>query len=159
MRPIEYKDQNKREAWGVQTPLGWPLSGSLEQQQVRIRKAQSHFCSAEEQPANEVEKVKQWWAPESYGSSKSVESLSGERRRAQHFLEPTTKFEDGSCDVELLWTDDKVKLPNNYGNVLEQLRLLQRRLGKDKELKKKYSGTIKADLEKVSSRKCLIMIL
>ena len=29
IRPIEYKHQNKRDPWGVKTPLGWSLSGSL----------------------------------------------------------------------------------------------------------------------------------
>ena len=58
-------------------------------------------------------------------------------------LESTTKFEDGRWEVGLVCSE----VPSNYGNVLGQLRSLQRRLSKDDELKTKYHDTIKTDLQ------------
>ena len=52
IRPIEYKHRNKRDPWGAKTPLGYSLSGSLRQRQVRNCKAHSYFCTAEEQLAS-----------------------------------------------------------------------------------------------------------
>ena len=90
IRLIEFKHQNKRDPWGVKTPLGWPLSGSLGQLQGRKCKAPFYFCFAEEQQNSEVT---QWWVIENYGSSKNVESLSEEEKRVQEILQSTTKIE------------------------------------------------------------------
>ena len=48
----------------------------------------------------------------------------------------------------MLWAEDESTLPNNYFSALVQLKSLERRLGKDPQLKESYSKTIKEDLEK-----------
>ena len=48
----------------------------------------------------------------------------------------------------MLWADAECTLPNNYFSALVQLKSLERRLGKDPQLKKSYSKTIKEDFEK-----------
>ena len=48
----------------------------------------------------------------------------------------------------MLWADDRSSLPNNYFSALVQLKSLERRLGKDPDLKKSYSQTIRDDFSK-----------
>ena len=63
-------------------------------------------------------------------------------------LEETT-FNDGCrYQVGMLWADDESTLLNNYFSALVQLKSLERRLGKDSQLKESYSKTIKEDFEK-----------
>ena len=48
----------------------------------------------------------------------------------------------------MLWAEDDSSLPNNYFSALVQLKSLERRLGKDVELKERYSKTIHEDHSK-----------
>ena len=48
----------------------------------------------------------------------------------------------------MLWAEDESSLPNNYFSALDQLKSLERRLGKDAKLKERYSKTIHEDHSK-----------
>ena len=48
----------------------------------------------------------------------------------------------------MLWAEDESNLPNNYFSALVQLKSLERRLGRDAELKERYTQTIKDDFSK-----------
>ena len=48
----------------------------------------------------------------------------------------------------MLWAEDESSLPNKYFSALVQLKSLERRLGKDAELKERYTQTIKDDFSK-----------
>ena len=85
---------------------------------------------------------------ESYGAYKHVDSRSAADARAMKILEETT-FNDGCrYQVGMLWADEESTLPNNYFSALVQLKSLERRLGKDPQLKESYSKTIREDFEK-----------
>ena len=127
---------HKRSTWGVLTPLGWSLSGPLVQKEEYNWKARSCYCSIEEQSA---QKFKCWSSVESYGSMKKVEFLSSVEKKAQPILEFTTKV--GCREVELLWSEDQSKLPNNYESVTKEAF-------KDDEPKTNNQETIKTDLKK-----------
>ena len=45
--------------------------------------------------------------------------------------------------VPMLWIDSNVSLPNNYYSSLAQFKTLERRLGKDPELRERYADTIR----------------
>ena len=73
---------------------------------------------------------------ESFGAYKQVDSRSAADARAMKILEETT-FNDGCrYQVGMLWADDETTLQNNYFSALVQLKSLERRLGKDPQLKK-----------------------
>ena len=48
----------------------------------------------------------------------------------------------------MIWADDESSLPNTYFSALDQLKSLERRFGRDGELKERYSKTIQDDLSK-----------
>ena len=48
----------------------------------------------------------------------------------------------------MLWVDEESTLPNNYFSALVQMKSLERRFGKDPQLKESYSKTINDDFEK-----------
>ena len=48
----------------------------------------------------------------------------------------------------MIWADGQISLPNNYFSALVQLKSLERRLGKNPNLKEQYSTTVRDDLSK-----------
>ena len=48
----------------------------------------------------------------------------------------------------MLWIDSNVSLPNNYQSSLAQFKTLERRLGKDPEVREKHADTISEDNRK-----------
>ena len=85
---------------------------------------------------------------ESYGAFKQVDPRSAADARAQEILETTTFCNGQGYDVDMLWADDNVELPNNYFSSLVQLKSLGKRLSRDTSLKENYANTIREDLEK-----------
>ena len=47
-----------------------------------------------------------------------------------------------------MWADEESTLPSNYFSALVKMKSLERRFGKDPQLKESYSKTIKKDFEK-----------
>ena len=79
---------------------------------------------------------------ESYGAFKQVDPRSAADARAEKILDRTTYHDGSRYQVGMLWSEDESSLPNNYFSALVQLKSLERRLGKDVELKERYSKTI-----------------
>ena len=85
---------------------------------------------------------------ESNRAYKQVDSRSAADARAMKILEETT-FNDGCrYQVGKIWADEESTLPNNYFSALVQMMSLERRLGKDPQLKESYNKTIHEDFEK-----------
>ena len=85
---------------------------------------------------------------ESYGAMKQVDSRSAADARAENILVETTYHDWTRYQVGMLWADDESSLPNNYFLALVQLESLERRLGKDVDLRKRYSKNIQVDISK-----------
>ena len=85
---------------------------------------------------------------ESYGAFKQVDPRSAADARAEKILERTTYHDGSRYQVGMLWAEDESSLPNNYFSALVQLKSLERRHGKDAELKERYSKTIHEDHSK-----------
>ena len=75
-------------------------------------------------------------------------SRSAADARAEKILEDTTYHDESHYQVGRLWADEESSLPNNYFSALVQLKSLERRLGRDTELKERYSKTINDDFSK-----------
>ena len=76
---------------------------------------------------------------------KQVDFRSAADARAEKILDETI-YHDGTRYQEgMLWADNESSLQNNYFSALVQLKSLERRLGKDVELKERYSKSIEDD--------------
>ena len=84
---------------------------------------------------------------ESYGALKQVDPRSAADARALEVPEDTTVHNGKRMDVEKLWAEDNIELPNNYFSALFQSKSLEKRLTKDQTLRENYSNTIKEDLD------------
>ena len=62
-------------------------------------------------------------------------------------LEKPTTHKGERYEVGLLWADDNSSLSNNYYSANQQFLSIEKRLGKDPELKDAYKATTKKNLE------------
>ena len=133
----------------VRLPLGWVLSGPLPFTTGLF----STFFKAVTSSENDsilAEQLRSWYDIESYGACKQVDSRSAADARMK-ILEDT-KFTDGCrYKVGMLWADEESTLPNNYFSALVQLKWLERRLGKDPQLKELQQGNQRALRKRVHS--------
>ena len=89
-----------------------------------------------------VDQLRSWYDMESYGAMKQVDSHSAADARAEKILDETTYHDGTRYQVGMLWADDESSLPNHYFSALVQLKSLERRLGKDVDLREGYSKNI-----------------
>ena len=149
IRPLEYLDADRKNTpVAVRLPLGWVLSGPLPMTSGFVSTCLKAVACNQDFDTDLANQVRSWYDMESYGAYKQVDSRSAADARATRILEETTYHDGCRYQVGMLWTDDESKLPNNYFSALVQLKSLERRLGKDPELKQHYSKTIQDDLAK-----------
>ena len=148
IRPLEYFESDRANTpIAVRLPLGWVLSGPLPSATGLVSTCFKAVASSEKDSIL-AEQLRCWYDMESYGAYKQVDSRSAADARAMKILEETT-FNDGCrYQVGMLWADEESTLPNNYFSALVQMKSLERRLGKDPQLKESYSKTINEDFEK-----------
>ena len=146
IRPLEYfAADEKSSPFAVRLPIGWVLSGPLPSSPGLVSTC---FKANMEQDFELASQVKSWYDMESYGALKQVDPQSSSDARAHEILENTTVHNGKRHNVEMLWAEDNIELPNNYFSALVQLKSLEKRLAKDLNLWEKYSNTIKEDLDK-----------
>ena len=148
IRPLEcFEADRPNTPIAVRSPLGWVLSGPLPSTTGHFSTCFKAVASSENDSIL-AEQLRSWYDIESYGAYKQVDSRSCADAQAMKILEETT-FNDGyRYQVGMLWADEESTLPNNYFSALVQLKSLERRLGKDPQLKESYSKTIREDFEK-----------
>ena len=148
IRPLAYFESDRQNTpIAVRLPLGWVLSGPLPSASGLFSTCFKAVTNSE-QDSVLVEQIRSWYDIESYGAYKQVDCRSAADARAVEMLEETT-FHDGCrYHVGMLWADAESSLPNNYFSALVQLKSLERRLGKDDELKEWYHQNIRDDLSK-----------
>ena len=148
IRPLEYFESDRANTpIAVRLPLGWVLSGPLPSVTELFSTCFKAVASSEKDSIL-AEQLRSWYDMESYGAYKQADSRSAADAQAMTFLDETT-FNDGCCyQVGMLWADKESTLPNNYFSALVQMKSLERRLGKDPQLKESYSKTIQEDFGK-----------
>ena len=148
IRPLEYFESDRANTpIAVRLPLGWVLSGPLPSATGLFSTCFKAVASSENDSVL-AEQLRSWYDMESYGAYKQVDSRSAADARVMKILEETT-FNDGCrYQVGMLWVDEESTLPNNYFSALVQMKSLERRLGKDPQLKESYRKTINEDFEK-----------
>ena len=155
IRHLEYKSGGRDEPWAVKTSLGWTVSGALPKKETKCMAASCNFSVSSDPLADQMKK---WWDMETYASVCNLSGRSKEEKRVQAILEKTTKHNGERYEVGLLWADDNPSQPNNYySNIYysayQQFLSMEKRLGKDPELKAAYKATNEKDLENHFVRK------
>ena len=149
IRPLEYFDSDCKNApVAVRLPLGWVLSGPLPSTSGLFSTCFKAVTSNKDADSELGDQLRSWYEMESYGAFKQVDPRSAADARAEKILERTTYHDGSRYQVGMLWAEDESSLPNNYFSALVQLKSLERRLGKDAELKERYSKTIHEDHSK-----------
>ena len=149
IRPLEYFDSDCKNApVAVRLPLGWVLSGPLPATSGLFSTCFKAVTSNEDADSELVDQIRSWYDMESYGAMKQVDSRSAADARAEKILDETTYHDGTRYQVGMLWVDAESSLPNNYFSALVQLKSLERRLGKDVDLKERYSKNIQDDFSK-----------
>ena len=146
--PLEYFEADRPNTpIAVRSPLGWVLSGPPPSTTGLFSTCFKAVTNSENDSII-AEQLRSWYDMESYGAYKQVDSRPAADARAMKILEETT-FNDGCrYEVGMLWADEESTLPNNYFSALVQLKSLERRLGKNPQLKESYSKTTREDFEK-----------
>ena len=149
IRPLEYFDSDcKKAPVAVRLPMGWVLSGPLPAISGMFSTCLKAVTSNKDSDSELVDQLRSWYDMESYGAMIQVDSRSAADARAEKILEETTYHDGTRYQVGMLWADIESSLPNNYFSALVQLKSLERRLGKDDELRERYSQNIQDDFLK-----------
>ena len=144
IRPLEYFDSDRKNIpVAVRLSLGWVLSGPLPSASGLFSTFFKAVTTNKDTDYELAEQLRSWYDIKSYGVFKQVDSRSASDARAEKILETTTYHDESRYQVGMLWAEDESSLPNNYFSALVQLKSLERRLGKDAELKERYTQTIK----------------
>ena len=124
IRQLEYISANENlSSVAVRLPIGWVLSGPLPSSSCLT----SAFFKVKIEHDNE---------------------LASQVKSCYDIEESTTILHSLRYDVGMIWAADDTKFPNNYYSSLVQLKSLEKRLAKEKDLLEIYSSTIKEDLNK-----------
>ena len=92
--------------------------------------------------------VKQWWDLESYRTVVLVDNRNSQDKQALSHLNNTIQYIVGRYNGGLYWNGEQNNLQNKFSAALSQLKSPETRLGKDQNLKERYSETIESDLNK-----------
>ena len=152
IRPLEYfESDSKNVPVAVRLPLGWVLSspvGPLPSTSGLFSTCFKAVTSNKDADSELGDQLCSWYEMESYGAFKQVDPWSAADARAEKILDRTTYHDGLRYQVGMLWAEDESRLSNNYFPALVQLKSLERRFGKDFELKERYSKTIHEDHSK-----------
>ena len=99
-----------------------------------------------------ADQTKKWWDMETYASVRDVSGLFKEEKRAQVIFENTTRHNCERYEVGRLRADDNPNLPDNHYSAYQRFLSMDKRLGKDTDLKEANKATI-WDLENHFVRK------
>lgn len=119
------------------TRLGWAVYGNTGRKSSQNSlTAVCRVCECPSLDENLNETVKKFFTTESFGVrvvEKSVESR--EIEKAREIFQNTIRKVDERYEVGLLWRDNTIELPNNYGMAFKRLTCFENRLGRDPILK------------------------
>ena len=102
------------------------------------------------------EMVQQFWKTESMGTKAEVIApMPAEEQRALDIVKARTKHIGGRYEFELPWSEDAVRLPNNYSSALRCFMALERRFRKDPAFAERYEAVINEYLQLVYAKKLL----
>ena len=136
------KSEEKAAPWAVKSKIGRALSGPLPAKKSATL-AITATSIADDKIVNQLSR---WLDIESYASNCDVTGHSKEEQRAIKTLQQKKPFNCERYEVGFQLREDELKLPNIFYSAMGQLKSLERRLQKDKTLRKRYQETIDTDV-------------
>ena len=141
--------------YGVNTLLGWALTGPIPQRYTQKRVGQSNSISItlfnhirRQQDDPDEDLVQLFSTIEGVNFNQcSSKGQSSDDNKVLSILIDTIKHIGDRYQIGLPWKKN-IKLPNNYFTAKVQWHALQHRLQRDTNLRERYEETIKKDLDK-----------
>lgn len=138
----------------VLTAFGWTLTGCIKS---FVTEEQRHIMHVHhvQTPNDLVQRQMQgWWRTDTFGTKYSQGTpRSKEDKRAIKILEETVKNVGNRYEVDLLWKDPVVQLPDNRVMAEKRLESAERRLKRDPSIAEKYKETIDGYVQKGYAQK------
>ena len=141
--------------YGVNTLLGWTLTGPIPQRYTQKRVGQSnstnitlfnHIKRRQDDPDEDL--LQLFWTIEGVNFNQcSSKGQSSDDKEAVSILNDTIRHIGDRYQIGILWKKD-ITLPNNYFMAKVQWHALQQRLERDTSLRDRCEKTIKKDLDK-----------
>ena len=141
-------------SYGVNTLLGWRLTGPIPQRYTQMRVGQSnstsktlfnHIRRRQDDPDEDL--LQHFWTIEGVNFNQcSSKGQSSDDKEALFILNDTIKHIGDRYQIGPPWKKD-IKLPNNYFMAKVQWNALQQRLERDTNLRERYDEMIKKDLD------------
>ena len=141
--------------YGVNTLLGWTLTGPIPQSNTQKKVGHSnstsitlfnHIRRRQDNPDEDL--LQLFWTIEGANFNQcSSKGQSADNKEALSILNDTIKHIGDRYQIGLPWKKD-ITLPNNYFMAKVQWHALQQRLERDTNLRDRYEETIKKGLDK-----------
>ena len=130
------------------TKLGWVVHGRSSHRQGRVDDVVLQTISTEDEELHQL--VKSSFRTDDFGVKvPHATAHNREELRAFELLQATTqRFDETRWETGLLWRKDDPVLPRSYGNALNRLRSLERKLDRNPSLLAKYDEKIAEYVDK-----------
>ncbi|XP_062713168.1 uncharacterized protein LOC134290142 [Aedes albopictus] len=139
--PLESRIGNPGEPIAVRTKLGWTIYSPQGNDDMATGFA-GHHSAGDVTELDLQELLRKHFTLEESGLDVKVLPESAEDCRAKELLEQTTIRVRKHFETGLLWRSDNPQLPDSFPMALKRMKSLERRLGKDLELKRNVDRQI-----------------
>jgi len=133
------------------TKLGWVVHGNAKPFRNRVDDGFLFFVDKEKTPDDLLhEMVKTHWQTESFGVSvsKKDHKYTKDESRALSILKAKTKRVDKRWETGLLWSQDKLSLPDSKPTALSRLYSIEKKMDQDPQFAAQYTEKIEDYMKK-----------
>lgn len=143
------------------TLLGWVVHGNLQsdsQNCTQFTFAHVYEHETQDEPKDDLNLIhdllqKQWSYDFKTTASKKDYEMSLDDKKCLDIMERTIHRVDNRFETGLLWKDEKIKLPDSYGNALKRLKLLETKMDKNPTYSNVYVSKMQELIDKKYLRK------
>ena len=145
LQPKEVRESCRNGPYATRTIFGWVVNGPLRRAQDSVQYT-ANFIRADAELSEQFRSYcNMEFNDSAYGGKPS---LSQNDKRALEIMQETAMLENGHYTIALPWKDDPPCLENNRSVADHLLRLLKKRLLKDRDLLTKYKACIEDLIQK-----------
>ncbi|XP_028413873.1 uncharacterized protein LOC114536722 [Dendronephthya gigantea] len=151
--PLDVRHCGPEAPVAIRSCLGYSILGRIGhptnlQRSIATASVVRNVCDVADD-ASLNQQLESFWKLESFGTTRNdLKPTSVQDRKALKVIEETLVKVDGHYQMDLLWKDKDVLLPNNQSVAELRLRHLRRRLEQDCELKQRYVAAINDYIKK-----------
>ena len=149
LKPLEVRDGGDHQPYAVRTALGWVVNGPMHAVSSDAN-AVCNFVQAfqgSDYPLD-VQVEKFWKLDTGHMLADKEPAMSEEDKKVIKIWDGSARVEESHYVLDIPFKDLQPQLPNNRSIAEKRLQNLGRRLIRDEDLRKKYTGGIKDLIEK-----------